>query len=105
MTIGSLFSGWGVLEMTVAELERQWNECFPDQSLHADVKFLCEKDKRKQAYLLTRFSGVPVFEDVADLAKRKVPTADGSASVVPEARKFNGQIQFMIILMIPNYHI
>ena len=87
LRIGSLFSGWGVLEMTVRELERQWNQVFPDQPLHADVKFLRERDRRKQAYLMTRFSGIPVFQDVADLAKKKAPTADGSAADVPEARK------------------
>ena len=73
--------------MTVRELERQWNQVFPDQPLHADVKFLRERDRRKQAYLMTRFSGIPVFQDVADLAKKKAPTADGSAADVPEARK------------------
>ena len=30
ITIGSLFSGWGVLEMIVSELERQWNQLFPE---------------------------------------------------------------------------
>jgi hypothetical protein len=30
ITIGSLFSGWGVLEMVLSELERQWNQLFPE---------------------------------------------------------------------------
>ena len=97
LSIGSLFSGWGVLEMTVRELERQWNEVYRHEPLHANLKFLCEKNKRKQAYLRTRFPGIPIFQDVADLAKRKAPTTDGSACDVPEARKINGQIEFMII--------
>lgn len=36
--IGSLFTGWGVCEMVMSELTRQWNE------LHPDIEFKAHAD-------------------------------------------------------------
>ena len=50
-----------------------------------ELKFMAETEKKKQAYLATRFPEACIFTDVADMKSCWARTSNGGAAAVPEA--------------------
>ncbi|CAK9022487.1 Uncharacterized protein SCF082_LOCUS15807 [Durusdinium trenchii] len=87
ITVGSMFTGWGVLEMVLHSLERLWNQAHSEDA-HFEVggvelKFMAECEKKKQAYLESRFPGACIFSDVADMKSLRARTSNGGSHEVP----------------------
>ncbi|CAK9022588.1 Uncharacterized protein SCF082_LOCUS15851 [Durusdinium trenchii] len=87
ITVGSMFTGWGVLEMVLHSLERLWNQAHSEDA-HFEVggvelKFMAECEKKKQAYLESRFPGACIFSDVADMKSLRARTSNGCSHEVP----------------------
>lgn len=86
LRVGSMCSGWGVLEMVLGTLQREWNEQELGHShFKAEMSFMVEIDNKKQNYLRSRFPEVPcVFNDMSEMGKSKAATWDGSSQSVPK---------------------
>ncbi|CAK9081769.1 unnamed protein product [Durusdinium trenchii] len=83
LRVGSLFSGWGVLEMVCQDLQKCWNSVQPSgSSLEVQLKFMAELCPRKQKYLSSRFPHAHLFCDVSDMGKKFARTANGCSEAV-----------------------